>query len=185
MSANPYAPPTSLVADIPPQEAAAEPPFFAVSLAKLVVMSVCTLSLYEIYWFYRNWKYIKGRERTNISPVPRAIFAVFYCYQCFARVRRYDAEKNGNSTLLAGPLAIGWIVTTVLWKLPDPYWWLSLLAFVFLIPIQAHANRLNAQVSPSHNRNTSLRGWNWLAVVLGGAFLLLALVGTFLVPEGK
>ena len=184
MSANPYAPPNSPVADIPLQEVA-EPPFFAVSLTKLVIMSVCTLGLYEIYWFYRNWKCIKGRERSNISPAPRAIFAVFSCYQCFARIREYDAEKNGNSALLAGQLAIGWIVTTVLWKLPDPYWWLSLLAFVFLLPVQAHANRLNAQVSPSHNRNTSLHGWDWVAAVLGGTILLLALAGTFLVPDGK
>ena len=185
MSANPYAPPNSTVADVPLQASVAEPPFFAVSLTKLVIMSACTLSLYEIYWFYRNWQYIRRRERSNISPAPRAIFAVFYCYQCFARVRAYDVEKNDSSTLLAGPLAIGWIVATLLWKLPDPYWWLSMFAFVPLLPVQAHANRLNAQVSPSHDRNTSLRGWNWLALTLGGTFLLLALAGTFLVPEGK
>src|SRR6266571_6685632 len=29
--------------------------FFVVSPAKLAIMSVATLGLYQIYWFYRNW----------------------------------------------------------------------------------------------------------------------------------
>jgi len=146
-------------------------------------MSVCTLGLYEIYWFYRNWRCIRHREQSNIAPALRALLAIFYCYQCFARVRAYDTEKNGSSPLAAGSLATGWIVATLLWKLPDPYWWLSLLAFVFLLPVQARANRLNAQVSPLHHRNASVRGWDWLAVIPGGALLLLAFLGTLLVPD--
>jgi hypothetical protein len=185
MSENPYAPPNSRVADVLPQETTAEPPFFAVSLTKLVLMSICTFGLYEVYWFYRNWKCIKGRERSNISPALRAIFAVFYCYQCFARIRAYDIERNGSSPLSAGLLAIGWIITTLLSSLPDPYWWISLLSFVFILPVQSYANRLNAQASPSHNRNASLRSWNWVALILGGALLLLALAETFLLSEGK
>lgn len=184
MSANPYAPPTAAVDDVRPEESAAQPPFFAVSLTKLLIMSVCTLSLYELYWFYRNWKCIKARERTNISPAPRAIFAYFYCYQCFSRIRDYDVEKTNRSNLAAGALAAGWIVTTLLWKLPDPYWWFSELAVFFLLPVQARVNQLNAEANPAHDRNARLRGWNWLAVVLGGALVLLAMVGT-LMPEGQ
>ena len=182
MSANPYASPDFRVADLPSRQASSESPFFAVSLSKLVIMSVCTLGLYEIYWFYRNWRCIRHREQSNIAPALRALVALFYCYQCFARVRAYDIEKNGSSSLAAGSLAVGWIVATLLWKLPDPYWWLSLLAFVFLLPVQARANRLNAQVSPLHKRNASVRGWDWLAVIPGGALLLLAFLGTLLAP---
>jgi hypothetical protein len=57
MSTNPYAPPAADVADIaPPEEAAAESPFFAVSVIKLTVMSLCTFTLHDVYWFYTRWQ---------------------------------------------------------------------------------------------------------------------------------
>jgi hypothetical protein len=183
MSVNPYAPPTAYVADIStPDDAAIAPRFFAVSVTKLVVMSVCTFSGYEIYWFYRQWKRIAERERESMAPLARAIFAFFYCYSCFARIRDYDAETRTSTRLAAGPLAIGWIVTTVLWRLPDPYWWISMFTVLFLIPVQRHVNRLNIALSPLHDCNARFSIWNWLAIIFGGSLIMLALAGTFL-PE--
>ena len=50
MDQNPYAPPRSLVADSPAEDAATQrPPLFAVSLPKLIVLSIFTLGLYELY----------------------------------------------------------------------------------------------------------------------------------------
>lgn len=65
-----------------------EPVFFPASLLKLGVLSVYTVGLYEIYWFYKNWQLIRARERSNDSPFLRAFFALFFCYSCFARMRR-------------------------------------------------------------------------------------------------
>ena len=48
--------------------AAAGPPFFPVSARKLLVMSLLTLSLYEFYWFYRNWQIEKQSEHPQIMP---------------------------------------------------------------------------------------------------------------------
>jgi hypothetical protein len=41
-------------------------PYFAVSLLKLTVMSVCTFGIYELYWFYKNWRLIMEREKIDI-----------------------------------------------------------------------------------------------------------------------
>ena len=38
------------------------PLYFPVSNTKLVLLSVCTLGLYEFYWFYKNWALVKERE---------------------------------------------------------------------------------------------------------------------------
>jgi hypothetical protein len=184
MSTNPYAPPTAAVADItPPDELAAQPPFFAVSLAKLAVMSVCTFNLYDVYWFYKNWQQISDREQENVWPLMRAIFAVFYCYPCFARMRDYEGASQLDSRLSALPLAIGFMVTTVTWRLPEPWNWITMSSFLFLLPVQHYANRVNALATPSHDRNSRFRGWNWVAVVVGGAFVLLAIAGMFVDPE--
>jgi hypothetical protein len=184
MSTNPYAPPIAVVADITPlEDVAAESPFFAVSVAKLAVMSVCTFSLYEVYWFYKNWQRIAERERVSVWPLARAIFAVFYCYPCFARIRDHEGVSQLDSRLYALPLAIGFIATSLTWRLPDPWVFISLSSFLFLLPIQSNVNRLNALASPSHDRNSRFSGWNWAAVVIGGGLMLLAIAGVFLDPQ--
>ena len=37
------------------------PPFFAVPLWKLALMSFFTFGIYELYWFYRNWQRVRVR----------------------------------------------------------------------------------------------------------------------------
>jgi uncharacterized membrane protein len=178
MSNNPYAPPATEVADVP-LNSSAPAPFFPVSLTKFIVMSVCTLSMYEIYWFYQNWKRINERESEKVMPAARAIFAVLFCYQCFSKIRDYPNPTGVASNLSAGPLAAGWIVFTIAWKLPDPYWWISMVAIVFMIPVQAQVIRINAEVAPGHAENGRFTVWNWLGIVFGGLLLILALLGTF------
>lgn len=183
MSTNPFAPPTAIVADVmPPKAEEAPTPFFPVSVLKLFILSVCTFGVYEVYWFYKNWQLIKERERSHISPVPRAIFAVFYCYQCFARIRDFGTPPATKSRLAAGPLAAGWIVATLLHKLPDPYWLISLFAVVFIIPVQGLANRINAASSPNHDPNSHFSAWNWVALAFGSILFVLAIIGLML-PE--
>jgi len=186
---NPYAPPTAPVSDQGQDAAkAGDTPFFAVSALKLVVMSLCTFGLYEVYWFYRQWKSLKelGRAR-GVSPVPRAIFAVLFCYQCFARIRDYSEDQlPGGKAFLAGPLAAAWIISTLVWRLPEPYSLISFLSSLFLVPVQACANRLNAKEAPGHDRNARIQGWNWLAVTAGALLFILSIVGAFIqVPPGE
>jgi len=180
ISVNPYAPPVAAVEDISSERKRSEDtPFFAVSVIKLLVMSICTFGFYELYWFYQNWRRIKMREQRNILPVARALFTVIFCYPCFTRIRDYEAPSNKGAALAAGPLAIGWILTTMMANLRHPYGLISLLAPLFLLPVQAHVNRINALVAPDQP-NERFTGWNWVAVVVGGLFFALMVVAAFL-----
>jgi hypothetical protein len=157
-----------------------QPPFFAVSLTKFAAMSVCTFGIYELYWFYKNWRLVKEREKLDISPFWRVFFAFFFCYQCFSRIRAQAATAGLDHSLPAGPLAAGWIITSLLWRLPDPYWLVSMLAFIFVLPIQALANRVNATMAPGHDPNRRFTGWNIATVAGGTIFFLLAIIGSVL-----
>lgn len=179
MSVNPYAPPTAVVEDVSAQfQPTGHPAFFPVSITKLVLLSMCTFNLYTVYWFYKNWKHVNQHETDKVWPAVRAFFAVFFCHSLFQRVRDFQRPSGEACDLAAGWLAVFWIITTLLHKLPDPYWWISLLAFVFLIPVQAEVNRLNTEVAPGHNPNARLSVLNWVVLVLGGPFVALAIVGT-------
>jgi hypothetical protein len=139
-----------------------------------MLMAVGTLGLYEIYWFYKNWQYIKAREGLDISPGWRAFFPVFFCYQCFSKVREYDHPVLSLSQLPAGLLATGWIVLSLLWRLPEHYWWVSQPSCLFVIPVQRRINEINRTVAPGHDRNSCPSWKNWLVV---GIFIPLTILG--------
>ena len=157
-------------------------PYFAVSPVKFAAMSICTFGIYEFFWFYKNWVHIKQREQTGIQPFWRAFFAVFFCYQCFSRVRA-DTELLRQASFPAGPLAIGWIVVTLVAAVPGPYFLLSLVSFLFVLPVQAAANRVNAALAPGYDPNARFSAWNWTAIVAGSIAIVLAVVGVFVPDE--
>jgi hypothetical protein len=156
--------------------------FFDVSIPKLVVLSVCSLGIYELYWFYKNWQIVRVRERSDISPLWRAALGFFFCYAMFKRVRDYEAQTGGTRPLPAGALAAGWMVVTFLWQLPDRYSLMANLSCLFMVPVQAAANRING-VADFRNKNARFTVWNWLTIALGGTVLVLDALGVFTAPE--
>lgn len=180
MSDDRYAPPVAAVSDVL-QNANIPPVFYAVSPLKLVVLSFGTMGIYQYYWIYKNWKLHKQRTGEDVSPAPRTLFAVFFIYQLFKQIDG-QAEKWNTRRVLAGPLATLWIIASILWKLPDPYWLVTFLAIFVLVPVQQAVNELNARAAPGHDGNARFSGWNWAAVLLGLPFFALAVIGTFF-PE--
>ena len=48
-------------------------------------MCVVTFGLYEIYWFYQQWRHVQRRGE-RVHPALRTLFAGFFCYALFRRV---------------------------------------------------------------------------------------------------
>jgi hypothetical protein len=183
MEENLYAPPTAVVADVASIKNDVGVRFFAVSPVKLVVLSVCTLGFYQIYWFYKHWALVKERSEPHIIPWARAFFCIFWCYGCFEFIRRDERHLGVEPALPAGPLAIGWIAAALAGRLPEPYFVIGFLSPLLLVPVQRHVNRINALVAPDHDRNTRFSAWNWLAVVAGGIFIALIMLGLAVKPR--
>ncbi|MFC3653044.1 hypothetical protein ACFONN_15905 [Dyella humi] len=179
MQDNPYSPPNAELVLSADNKSNSEAPFFAVSPLKLAVMSIFTLGLYELYWFYKNWQCIKVREKENISPFWRAVFAYFFCYSLFSEMREWQKE-NGKGEMPAGLLAFGWIIVTFMYRLPAPFWLTSMGSVAFLLPVQKVINDINLIEAPDHDPNAKIRGANWIAIVVGGLILALAFIGLFM-----
>lgn len=156
------------------------PMYFPVSLTKFVVMHFCTLAIYQFYWFYENWKLIREREQSDASPFWRTFFAFLYCYTLFEKVRDSGASLKIGQSFSAQMLAGGWILSSMLWILPDPYGLVALLSIVFLIPVQQAANRINESLVPGHDRNEQFTAWNKVAVVIGTLLFILVVIGIFI-----
>lgn len=169
----------------PPEVTTSEstPFYFAVSKPKLVVMSLCTFGIYEIFWFYKNWELIKNRTGQHISPFWRAIFGPFFCYWLFGSVHESANSHSVRSNIRPGWFAIGYVALAgVSWRLPDPFWLIAFLSFLPLLLVQGVVSTINAKVAPVAELNEKFSWKNIIAIIVGGILLILTVLGT-LVPE--
>jgi len=175
---NPYAAPRAAVADavVPGVEAV----FFPVSLGKLALMSLGTLGLYQVYWFYKNWKCVQQNSGDKVSAPIRAVFYPLVSYPLFRRVRDRAAAAGVEGGLQAGLLALALFVLSMLWRLPDPWWLAGLAGFLPMLPVQSAVNEINARLAPQADPNARFSGGNIAGMIVGGLVLLLAVVGMLL-----
>lgn len=74
--------------------------FYVVSQRKFLLLFILTFSIYQIYWFYKNWSNYKQQSQlqnftdSDIWPVARAIFAVFFIHALFRRVDKHADAKQ-------------------------------------------------------------------------------------------
>jgi hypothetical protein len=152
------------------------PIYFSVSILKLTVMSLSTFGLYEVYWFYQQWKQVRDRNGWQIRPVWRAIFAILFCHQLFKQLRR-TALSEEIQAFDAGALSGAWILLTLAGRLPDPWWVVSVASILPLIPVQRTINRINDKVAPEHDPNARFSVANIVVVLLAALTLVIAIMG--------
>ena len=77
--------------------------YFSVSKRKLVIMSITTFGIYQLYWFYQNWEAVKEQGKENISPLWRSWFGILYCDSLFERIfisaHKFGYKKNNSMSL--------------------------------------------------------------------------------------
>jgi hypothetical protein len=77
-----------------------------------LLLNFVTLGIYRIYWLYANWKAIKKAEKSNISPLWRAIFSVFFISQLFDHII-LSARSQGYKRITKLGLLDGCYITFV------------------------------------------------------------------------
>jgi len=157
-----------------------KPLYFPVSKLKLILMSLCTLGLYEIYWFYKNWKLIKTRTGQNLSPFWRAFFSIIFCYPLFKHIQVSADSQGCKSNINPGWLLIGYIALNVTWRLPDPFFIISLLTFLPLLSAQGVINDLNLKTAPRAERNNRFSVTNFAVIIIGALFVIIGVVGSMI-----
>ena len=105
-----------------------------ISLNKFLILSVLTMGLYQIWWIFKAWRFFMQKDQLNIMPVARAIFAIFFLYPLFKKIKDYAKLQNYSKDFSASLMFLGFLFFTLLSNLPDPFWLISLLNVVFIIP---------------------------------------------------
>ncbi|HSE42347.1 MAG TPA: DUF4339 domain-containing protein [Acidobacteriota bacterium] len=167
---------------ISPKIVNASQTYFPVSKTKLIVMALATFGIYEIYWFYKNWEFIRERTGDDIRSFWRALLSIFYIHKLLRAVKE-SADSNGVACSWS-PNGLAWcyILLSITWRLPDPYWMITLFSFVPLVYVQGTINEINAKVVPFGDKNSNFNFKNIVAIAVGLLWLGLVILGSLL-PE--
>lgn len=115
----------------PPTETWAEYPL--VSPTKFLILCVSTFGLYGLWWQYKAWRFFKQWQRTDTWPVARAIFSLFTFYELLETINRLARHSGGNTPLAnPGGVAAGYVILSLLSRLPDPLGFIALGASYFV-----------------------------------------------------
>jgi len=108
-----------------------DPPFYYVPKGRFFLYNLITGGIYEIYWFYKNWKLIRDVNNERISPFLRTMFTPIYCFLFFERVKEYAINKSVNTNMI--PALLGfcyWFLNGFYVRLPFP---IDLIFLIFVI----------------------------------------------------
>lgn len=157
--------------------------FLYIPVARLILLSIASCGLYEAYWIYKNWWFIKEREGLNIRPFWRGIFGILFCHSLLKKIHE-DTEARAvlEPAFSPGGLAIGFIILAISGNLlaRGPGVITSIIAFVMpsylcLVPVQNYIN----SVCEKQSENTNYYGWSAghvVCLVLGLIFWVLAFI---------
>lgn len=185
MEQNLYAPPQAAVMDV----ADASPEFYVVGTTKFLILFFVTFGLYQLYWSYKHWSRYRAFRRAELWPVARAIFSVFFAHSLNSEIDQSLSRSSTPYRWSPGLLATGYVVLQIISNVCDrlssrdigsPV--TDLVAIGLLLPLgyvmqrTQHAANLACQ-QPRGESNRRLTMANWVWIVLGSLFWLLASIG--------
>jgi hypothetical protein len=172
-----------LAAPVTPAGVETRHQFFPVAPHKFIVLSVCTLNFYTIYWCYQNWRRIRERTGEQLSPFWRAVFQPIWLFSLFARIAEQASQRGVSVIWNRTLLGLGYLFICVAGTFPDPWWLVSLGGFTPFLPVVQTIHQLNAGDVATEPRNETYSGANVATILVGGIIVLLAVAGTFMTEE--
>lgn len=180
-----------------PPEADVETPaershdYYVVSPTKFFLLSVLTFDLYVVYWFYRNWRLIKERDKDTSWPPMRGVFFVFFTHSLMTdivetmktRGKEYDWQPMTTATFVVivaiasnvidrmATQGVGSPTTDVVGTA------LAIVLPAILLQGQRAINFACDDVGGKTNSTYTLANWVWM--VIGGLVWLLSIFGLY------
>lgn len=167
--------------------------YYVVAPGKFLALTILTLGLYLIYWFYRQWRSVKERDESSIWPIPRGIFYIFFSHSLFSDINESLGHKGITHNWSPGVAATLVVVVTLLSNIlgrlagqnvgspfTDVASLVAVPALAYLaLPAQKAANAASDDADGSGNADFT--GANWVWMILGGLVWALSLFGLYFI----
>jgi hypothetical protein len=151
--------------------------YYSPPTLKLASLSLVTLGLYPLYWFWQNWRAIKRETGGTQWPWARALFAPLWSFLCFSDLRDIAVSRRRELAFAPGLLAAVYFLLNLGGRLPGGMGLVSLLTFVPILPINSLLRRYHREEGVDMQRMDRFGVWHILLLLFGAGFLLLVLFG--------
>ena len=163
-------------------------PMFERSPLTVFALDIATFGFYGVYYAIRGRRLAERRlDRYQITPYASALWLLLPLVNVVVYVGMFNtidqrARASGiRPALPLGLLAFVVLVDSALYRLPDPWWFVSMLSSVAMGAIHVPVARAERRDDPAR-RWASLHWFEIVLLVLGGLWFLLL---SFLVPFGE
>jgi hypothetical protein len=178
--------------EIPAKSMDSEKPlmFFAVPNKKLILLSLSTFGIYQLYWAYKNWKVIENKE--NISPIPRTFFHAIFVFGLFKRIFEAGKKQGFSEYTSVDLVAILYFFLLISGSISGKEWFYttypvaSSLLFIIstftvwtLTEIQKIIIFNNKRIDPAYEPVERFNLFEKTLLVIGGLFFLATLFFEF------
>ena len=144
---------------------------------KLIVMALATFGIYDIVWFYRNWRLERAITGERLWPFWRSIFCVLTFYSLAKAIERESIRLNTKVRDSAGALALAFFLLSLLGRLPSPFFFLGLLSVIPIVRLQQQIEAGNAARGVLWQPQRRFTVGNALGGLTGAAVIALAAYG--------
>lgn len=149
--------------------------FFTASPWKFGVLSIMTLNLYLLYWFYRNWKLARATGCSRTNPIIMTILSMFLSYALFIRIERLYYKSSIYAYATSVIFSFSYFMICMIGLSDSPVWLISFFSFVPIYFLNGHAIKIEMK-NPDFIINADFSMWDCVAISLGGTLLLLSLI---------
>ena len=163
--------------------------FYPVALPKFIILSAVSIGIYNYFWAYKNWRWIRDIDNEHNTPIIRGWFMPFTNFALLPQLTSRDDSNEGYSWY--GP-AIGGLIALVFFGLKigahigdridsAPLWLsgLGLLAFIVLIPAVMQINRLNIGREDVIAKNSAYHWTTIVFILIFAPIFILVMIGLF------
>lgn len=158
--------------------------FFPVKNTKFILLSLSTFWIYNFYWFYNNFKYVKlnFEDSKNIWPFARALFSPITSYYLFKKI--FYWVKKDYSWVIASL----YFFLIALWNNPN-YILTTVWLFVWLslLPVVNHINEINNYKENEILKSSKSYNFNKTTIVilmfLTPIFIYIFLASSYILPS--
>ena len=158
-------------------------PIEPLSEQKFILLFLVTFGLYGVWWMFKVWRFFKEKDRLDIMPAARAIFAIIFFYPLMEKIKSFATKNGQEASYSSGLLFAGLIFIGILSQLPGIFGFASLVGFAFYLPglRSFNATLLNSGDFPLAD-TSKMSQRQMILLVIFGILWALTIIG-LLVPE--
>lgn len=167
-------------------------PIVNITLTRFYLLSVVTYGLYPVFWFYKVLKYLKLKNKLDISPFWRAFFYPFNLHPISNKLNEELLKNEQNTifnTTLITKITFSYFFIYIIFTITDKVYEIGSLLSILLTPLTLFPIiRRTNQLKINTNIHTFKDFKWWQKFIISGillwfSFLLIVILIILFSPE--